>query len=782
MVLTLGTHRCHPHASRTQATTLIRRLLVAVVGLVAAADLVAAQTPGRIVSGRVIDAESGTVIEGAVVESPAAVPRRVATDALGEFRLRVATDTVRLLVWRIGYAPLDTLVAPAPGARVELRLDRRPIQLRGLTVDAEREGGGQEERALFESELTPGVIGVSRRDMAELPGLAEVDVLRSLQALPGVVALNDLSAQLHVWGGAPDQSQFLLDGARIFGPYHMFGMFGAFNADAVERVEFFRNVLPARRGGVLSASVEAVQRDGHAEGTKVDAGLGLLGARVTARGSLPWADGRWVAAGRRTHLDVLTSIFGVDFPYAFHDLHGRLELRPAAQHHVSLSAFASADRFRMFLHSVDDNLRSRWRNAAAAARWEWGDRGVRAVSTEAWGSVYRGALTIGTSNLSPTSRNRVKAGGLRIESVLRGTRAGARVGLDIEGGRTVVDGAERQGGFILGDEVAKYMLVAGYTETELRLGPVRLAPGARAVYARQRRGFLLEPRLSARLNFMEDLALTVGAGRSHQLLSTLRDDRYPLPGAPFWFVHRPEWPLSRADGLGAELEGWLGDAWQLRISGYIRTFDDVPRWRPTGRRDIGQMVFDDGTAEGLELSIRRHNGILTGWLSYGLARVQLEEAETGNRYFAAWDRRHAVDMALFMRPSRGLTLSARVVYGSGMPFWPPAGVNAGQRFDPLQGSIELGDEYPIWANVQERYPDYFRVDIGARLQRRIRNIEMTPYLSVLNLTMRENVLYYTLAPVPGPSEDWSRDRRPLLQPELQLPLRLFPSIGVEVRF
>lgn len=194
------------------------------------------------------------------------------------------------------------------------------------------------------------------------------------------------------------------------------------------------------------------------------------------------------------------------------------------------------------------------------------------------------------------------------------------------------------------------------------------------------------------------------------------------------------------------------------------------------------MAFDHGNARGIEISIRRHEGVATGWLSYGLSHVRLEEEETGKRYYAAWDRRHAVDVALFVRPVGRLTLSARMVYGSGMPFWPPAGENEGQRFDPLRGSIELGDSYPIWAEFQERYPDYFRADVGARFQHRIGRVEVVPYASLLNLTARENVLYYTLVPSGVPSNAAGAEARPMLKPEMQLPLRLFPSVGVEARF
>jgi hypothetical protein len=209
------------------------------------------QSGGEFLAGRVVDRNTGAPLAGAVVELPDTEGLRVWTDTAGHFHLPGVSGTVRVRVWRLDYEPLDTLITvPTHQSEITLALSQRPIPLRGLTVRSEAERSSAEaERALFDREVLPGAVGISRREIREIPALGEPDLLRALQALPGVVALNDLSAQLHVWGGAPDQNLVLLDGARIFAPYHMFGIFGAFNTDAVERVEFFRTVLPARRGG-----------------------------------------------------------------------------------------------------------------------------------------------------------------------------------------------------------------------------------------------------------------------------------------------------------------------------------------------------------------------------------------------------------------------------------------------------------------------------------------------------------------------------------------------------
>jgi hypothetical protein len=179
---------------------------------------------------------------------------------------------------------------------------------------------------------------------------------------------------------------------------------------------------------------------------------------------------------------------------------------------------------------------------------------------------------------------------------------------------------------------------------------------------------LAEPRLAARWHLSDELTVNVGASRAYQALSTLRDDRHNLPGAPLWLLHPRGAPLSRTDGASAAIEGWRGHAWSYSASVYGRRFGDVVRWRPVGARDLATLAFDDGHALGAEFFLRRHAGRATGWIGYGFGRVRLQEAEHGLVYDAAWDRRHALDVALFVRAWERLSLSGRFTYGTGLPF------------------------------------------------------------------------------------------------------------------
>jgi hypothetical protein len=740
-------------------------------------------TPVRPLTGQVIDAGTGEPVVGVRVELGGG--REAAqTNRAGEFSFPdVQGDSVTLRAWRLGYASLDTTVVVSGLLRVTVALEPLPIALAPLIGRARANpGGAARERALFDREVTPGVVGISGAELRDLPAAGEADVLRSLQVVPGVVFLNDLSARLHVRGGGPDENLFLLDGARIFAPYHMFSMMGAFNADAVARAELYRGSLPARFGGALSSVIDLEQQDGTIGGRAYDGGLSLLGVRMMARDILPAANASWMLAFRRTHLDLIAdNLLGKDFPYAFHDVNARFTIQPRSNQRVRASFFTSSDRFRFsFGGGTGDRMASSWRNVAGSVRWERTGPDRWGVVAGAWGSRYDASLLVGASSGGLTTDNAVGVAGLRLEATRRGRTASLRAGLDMEAGNVALLGGDNEGGYVDGDTRDTFVLPAAYVEAEAWLGRLRVAPGLRATLL-SHGSPVLAPRLAGRLHLNDDLALTAGWGWSYQSLSTVRDDRYPLPGAPFWFLHPPSHPASRADVASVGFEGWVDETWSFSLGAYAREFSDVPRWRPVGARDLSQVVFDAGHAEGVEIMLRRHVAPVTGWIGYGYGRVRATESDTERRYSPTWDRRHSLNVGMFGDINPALRISGRLAYGSGVPYWPVIGENDGLRFDPLQGTIELGDHYPVWATEQIRLPSYTRLDLAVSYRFRWLGAELEPHLDLLNLLGRPNVLYYELrsdeAGLPGGNQAAEPRLHPVVMPSLAL-----PGIGVRVRF
>ena len=245
---------------------------------------------------RLLDRESGVSLGGVLVSFPGLGESRV-TDSRGVAPVPPGTgDSVRVVATRVGYAAVDTVVVPpAGGTGLDLPMVRSAIALGTLTVEAERAAANSRElaRRMFEREVAVGAVGMTRAGVRAVPAVGEADVFRSLQSVSGVTSINDFGAEMFVRGGDADQVAVLVDGAPVFGPYHMFGMIGVFNPDAIESTELYKGSIPARYGGSLSGVVSARQGTGMAEGATFSGGLSALCLRTALNGALPWAHGWW---------------------------------------------------------------------------------------------------------------------------------------------------------------------------------------------------------------------------------------------------------------------------------------------------------------------------------------------------------------------------------------------------------------------------------------------------------------------------------------------------------
>ncbi|MEJ2054803.1 MAG: TonB-dependent receptor [Calditrichaceae bacterium] len=76
-------------------------------------------------------------------------------------------------------------------------------------------------------------IHLNAKQIQQIPQVAEADLMRSLQTLPGIMPVSDFSSELYVRGGTPDQNLYLLDGTDVYNPEHAFGFFSTFNTSPI---------------------------------------------------------------------------------------------------------------------------------------------------------------------------------------------------------------------------------------------------------------------------------------------------------------------------------------------------------------------------------------------------------------------------------------------------------------------------------------------------------------------------------------------------------------------
>jgi hypothetical protein len=118
-----------------------------------------------------------------------------------------------------------------------------------------------------------------------LPGITGVDVLESIQQLPGVVSLNETATNYHIRGGNIDQNKIIFDGINIYQQGHLFGMISAFNPNVVERLKFYYKGTDAGYEGGNSGIIDISTSRKIA--TKTQFNFGINGLSTDAVANVP---------------------------------------------------------------------------------------------------------------------------------------------------------------------------------------------------------------------------------------------------------------------------------------------------------------------------------------------------------------------------------------------------------------------------------------------------------------------------------------------------------------
>ncbi len=302
--------------------------------------------------------------------------------AKGEFRIELPPGHYQLEARLLGYEPERVSVRVEPGKthRVVLRLRQRIISLQRVEVLGRTSVQSAED-------TRPSLLAVEPRQVKYRAGAVE-DVFRTLQALPGVIAVNDFSSQLVIRGSTPDQNLILIDGFEVFNPYRLYGLVSMYNPETLADIQLLTGGFPAQYGDRLSAVLDVTNRSGDRSrliGAHVAASI--VNANTVLEGRLPVWDGSWLLSSRRTYYDLIAgpivrSLKLVEGDVAlpnFGDLQLKLTLLPHRQHTVSFLAIANRDNVELTSGSARPrpdsvSLFDESYNVLVGATWLWQPR------------------------------------------------------------------------------------------------------------------------------------------------------------------------------------------------------------------------------------------------------------------------------------------------------------------------------------------------------------------------------------------------------------------------
>ncbi len=789
-------------------TPLLALLSILLIWLVEAPAVVVAQAP-TVVTGRVAGA-SGAAVAGPTVRvlSGGAEVRVVIGDDEGRYRVEgLAPGAYEMRAERLGFAPgrEDIRLDAGETLRVDFVLEEATVVLEEVVVDALRDT--DLERARFETD--PGVTArvIRGETLKSLPGLAEADVMRAIEVLPGVVSTSDFSSAFNVRGGSADQNLILLDGFPIFNPFHLGGLFSVFNSDAISRAELLAGGFGAEYGGRVSSVLTVESGGGSGEGLEVAGGVSMLAARMLVRSPLPERfaralgaeRGSWMISARRSYFDQLLRPI-VDFPYHLTDLQGRAELGLRGGGSLLLTAYTGADvldlsRFDLPEEDSTEVLR---------VKWNWGNRVVGLRWRQPLASTWLVETRVGHSRFSD-QLSFVDFDGVRFGSRIEQTSAhldithdlggGAAFSMGLSGENLGYDNLAEAGGTPFIDADDSGALAAAYAT--LRGEPFDrwlMEAGVRVDgwSASEDVFSFVSPRFAVKrfLGSERDAAIKIAAGRYVQFLHSMRDESLPVSN-DLWIVAGGGVPAVVSDQVQAGVERYWGDDWSASLEAYYRRFDGVTEVNlaadPNDPTD--DVLAGRGRSAGVDLLLRRNSGAITGWTTLSFLRAERTLPDPAARgwndvapevtFPPVFDRRVDVDLVLQYNAPRDIELGLRWNFGSPLPYTRPVAQYYAWQYSPLDRRYRPRDrsdeEIPVYVQLgrrnAERYPAYHRLDVTVRRTFERSWGEWTPYLQVLNVYNRRNVLWYF----------YNYDRSPPVRSGLSM-FPVLPALGVEISF
>jgi len=690
------------------------------------------------VAGVLTDRASGEFISGATVilHTDSAVTsgrgiRGAISNKYGFFSIADVTPGAYFLTVRtIGYERImRTVRIEETGAsvRIDLQLKARDIRTQEVVVQADREPSPT--NSISSVDVRPEFI-------QQLPALGgEVDIFRTLQLLPGVKAVSEISSGLYVRGGSPDQNLTLLDGVIVYNPSHLGGFLSTFNSDAVRDIRLIKGAFPAEYGGRLSSVLDMTMREGTREKISGTAGVSLINSRLTVEGPIN-DDATFMLSGRRMYLDLMMMALDEEMreetpTYYFYDLNGKVNVRLSESDHLFLSGYFGRDVLEG-PPEPDMNFDISWGNSTANLRW------MHIVSPQLFTNFsaiytdYKFSTLIvdeeaaGSRDASFKSISGIRDFMLRGEAQYFPTENHViKLGTEITEHRFRADATAKLEEFAALEQTPTILTsldASVYAQDEWRITPLLSANiGARLYYFERGEYFRVEPRLSLAYALSDQISLKGAFSLGNQFLHLITRNDLTLP-TDVWFPSTER--VKPAEALQGVLgvESYLFDRQYLfTIEGYYKKMRNLLEYRDTASFSLlvpleESFTAGDGEAYGVEIFLNRRIGAFTGWIGYTLSWTTrfFPELNQGRAFYPRYDRRHDASVVLTYRLGDSWEMGASWVFGTGQGYTMPTGrYEFGSLADPSSsGSYYYDDRYDYTERNGYRLPPFHKLDLN----------------------------------------------------------------------
>ena len=255
-----------------------------------------------------------------------------------------------------------------------------------------------------------GAEQIQMKELTSAPALfGEVDVMRSIQLLPGVKSESDASSSFQVRGGRSAQNGILYDEAPVYSVGHLAGLFSAFNDNALAGATLYKGLVPAQYGSATASVFDIVGRTGRTDRWGGNVSIGLLSAKDSIEGPVVKDKLGLLFNIRRSYADLFLKMTDYrDNSLYFFDTNLKLDYKFNDRNRLFLSFFASHDKT-----ALSETADMQWTNMAGSLSWLHQFRGQSTSQTTLFASSYDTDNGISFLGLNIAYLGHIRHAGLR---------------------------------------------------------------------------------------------------------------------------------------------------------------------------------------------------------------------------------------------------------------------------------------------------------------------------------------------------------------------------------
>lgn len=705
------------------------------------------------ISGTVKDQANGETLFGATVLLKETNKGRI-TNEYGFYSITAPEGVYTLVISYLGFLTIERKIQLNKNQKLTVELKEDAARLDEVVINAE------ESRKVNLRSPQMSVAKLSSKAIKQIPVvLGEVDVIKSIQLLPGVTNAGEGASGFNVRGGAEDQNLVLLDEAIIYNASHLFGFFSVFNTDAIKDIKLYKGGIPARFGGRASSVLDIRQKDGNSKKLSFSGGIGLISSRFAMEGPTVKDKGSFLLAGRASYANLFLALANNANRAGFYDINLKTNYQLGDKNRLYLSGYLGNDNFNLsnsFVNSygnLSGNLR--WNHifndklfsnlSLIYSRYNYNlEINVEGIDWKSDINNYNLRYDLGyylnndlkfdfgvsgiyynfnpgqlnplnaTSGVNPRKLDNkfaIEAGAYASLEHKISEKLSAQYGLRYSyfnrlGSQTLNNYAN--------DLPVVYNTQLGIYERATHIGQTTYGSGESIASFGN-----LEPRLAVSYKLNEKSSFKASFNRIAQYLHLISNTTSATPldvWAPSGKFIKPQLANQYAVGY---FRNFRDNMFSLEAEAYYKTVDNRVDYingadlvaQNTIEREI---LIGESRAYGLELLLRKNKGNFTGWIAYTLAKSEQRipggnagglGINKGKWYSTPYDRTHDFSFTGNYKLNEKWSFGANLIFQTGRPVTYPNG-----QFQYNGLSIATYSE-----RNANRLPAYHRLDVAATL-------------------------------------------------------------------